>query len=105
YPARTPCPDLWADEINHRDVCAVEFPRQPQIEIRKINKDRGIRPALLCLGDHVLELAPNGGKVGDDFNQAYDCHLTGVDKKLASGDAHLVAAHAKKFCPRRELLQ
>src|SRR5262245_27648254 len=103
--ARTPGPNLGADEIEDRNGDSVQLARQAQIEIRKVDQDRGPGPALLCFSDYVFKLAANGRKMSNHFSQANHSHFAGVYKKFTSGNAHFVATHAKKSCFGRELLQ
>src|SRR5215472_8552085 len=47
----SPCPQLRTDVIDHRNSTLVEFAREPEIEVRKVDENRRIRLSSVCFGD------------------------------------------------------
>ncbi len=95
--ALLPGPELRADVINHRDIQFVEFARQPQVEVGKVDEDSGVRTAIAGFADYLAKATIDVGNVLDHLDDADLGDLAGVGQELASSLAHAVAAYAEKL--------
>ena len=93
----TPCPELRANVIDDGDATLAHLASYAPVEGRRINDygERGMAP--VGLGDQLVKQAVDFGQMADDFGNADDGEVLGVDNRVASGGAHAVSAHAEKF--------
>ena len=92
---RLPRPQLRADVIHHRHAQPAQFAGEAQIEFRKIDEHGDVGPSALGLIHHLAKAAIDIGDVLDHLDNADLGDLAGVHQQLASGSAHLLAAHAE----------
>ena len=65
-----PRPNLRTDKIKNRDAQAMQFARQPQVEIREVDQDGCVRFAPRSFRHQMLEAAANVRQVPYDLNQS-----------------------------------
>ncbi len=75
----------------------MQLPRQPKIEIRKIDQHGGVRAASFRLSHHLAKALINSRQVFDDLSQSHHRNLVRVDDELASGLLHPLAAHTEEL--------
>ena len=71
-PTRPPRPDLRADVVHDRDTEAPDASRQPEVEIRKIDDDQGIRALVAGGGGQRAERRERSRQLGDGLGQPGD---------------------------------
>src|SRR5258708_567623 len=101
YPSGAPRPDLRADEIKNRNAQPIEIARQPQVEVREVDEHGGVGLAPRGFRHQMLEAPSDIGKMFYHLHQSNHRNFIGVDQQLASGSAHLLAAHAEEACAGR----
>src|ERR1051326_4245405 len=87
-PAFTPRPHLWADVINNRHVRVFETFRKTQIEIGKIDENRGCRWFRLDSLGQPAEDAVEISERTDDLERSDDRGLADVAFELNARSAH-----------------
>src|ERR1019366_1337542 len=68
--ALLPRPKLRADVVNDRHAALVQFARQAQVEIGKVDEHRGVRPPPFDLAHHVAKAAIDERNVLDHLHDA-----------------------------------
>lgn len=94
--AFAPGPGLGCDKVDDRDVGAVEFARDAQVEVRAVSEDGHGGFFLARGGDELAELAPDAGDVGDDLDQADHVELRLIHHGADAGLGHARAGAAEE---------
>ena len=93
-----PCPELGADEEDHRDVQAVKLAGKAEVDIGKVDQNRSVGKSRLS-AQTALELAVltiDAGHVADDFGDAHDGDVFGANDAAETGGFHPLAAKAEE---------
>ena len=93
-PLRTPRPDLRADVVHHRNPERFDAPRQPEIEIRKVDDDERVRTVRAGPGDQPAERGVGARNLPDGLGQPRDRHTAIVFEQGAARGRECGSAHA-----------
>src|ERR687884_584735 len=97
HAVRAPGPELRAYVINDGNATAVQPARQPQIEIRPIDENRGYRLAAFSGTFQIAERAPEFWECASDFPKTHDRQLVGIHNRLDTGVPHLSSRRTKEI--------
>jgi uncharacterized protein YdeI (YjbR/CyaY-like superfamily) len=100
YPAEAlalPCPELRADEVDDGDVELFELAGEAKVDVREVDQDGYVRPALFDGGDELAILAIDEGCVPDDLSDAHVGDVFGADDAILAGVGHFLASEAEEF--------
>ncbi len=92
-----PCPELRRDVVDDWDAALLHLTRHAPVEGWRVDDDGEIGLALVGFLDQMLEQAVDLGEMAEDFGDADDREILGVDDRVAAGGAHAVSADAEKF--------
>ena len=88
---------MRADIVDDRHAQFVQFARQAQVEVGKVDQHRRVGTAPLGLAHDLAKAAVDGGNVFDDLDDADFGDLARVDQQVATGAAHLLSAHPEEL--------
>src|SRR5580658_9329185 len=92
-----PRPELWCDVIDHGDAAFLHLPRHAPVECGRVDDDGEPGLALVGFFDQTLEQAVDLRQMAEDFSDADDRKIFGVDDGVAAGGAHPVSADTEEF--------
>src|SRR5207245_1774496 len=92
-----PSPELRTYVIHDRNSALFHLPRDTPVERRRIDHNREIGLAPVYFGNQFVEQSPDFRQMTQNFSDADDGKVFGIDCGLTPGGAHLVAAHAEEF--------
>ncbi len=91
-----PGPELRADEKDHGNAEAVELLGELEVNIREVDEDGNIGPALANGALEAAEFAVDAGQMADHLGDAHDCHIFRSNHDLQTHASHALAAHAEE---------
>src|ERR1700732_4649826 len=91
-----PGPDLWADKVENRNAQTVQFTRQTEVEVRKVDQDGCVGLAPRRFGNQMLEAPADSRQMRQNFHQTNPGDFIGMDQQLGASRTHLFSAHAKE---------
>src|SRR6185436_4690163 len=92
-----PCPELRTNLVDHRDRALLHLACHPPVECRRVDDDGKIRSPAVSFFDQLMKQPPNLRKVIEDFSDADDRKVLGINHRVTPSSAHLLAANAKEF--------
>src|SRR5580698_9859028 len=81
----TPCPELRRDVIDRWDAAFFHLAGDAPVEGRRIDDNGEIRLAAVGFADQVLKESPDLWQMAENFGDADDGEVFGVDDGVASG--------------------
>jgi len=92
--AALPGPELWRDEPDDRNACAMKVLSETEVDVREVDEDGDIGPLLLNGFHQPAIVAKDARDVQQNFCNAHDGDIFGVDDALLADCLHLHAAEA-----------
>src|ERR1700722_1436043 len=92
-----PSPELRRDVIDRGDAALFHLAGDAPVEGGRIDDDGEIGLAAVGFADQMPEQPPDFRQMAEDFGDADDGEVFGVDDGVASGGAHAVGADAEEF--------
>src|SRR3979490_1315428 len=86
-----PCPELRTDVVDDRDAALVHLASYAPVEGRGVDDDGEFWVFIIGGADQFAEEAVNFREMTEDFGDADDGEVFGVDDYLAACSAHAVA--------------
>src|ERR1035438_1351495 len=100
HPSLPPCPELRTDVVHDRNAASPHPPGHSPVEARGVDDDREVRPPLVGRANQTLIEAENLRKMAEDFSDADNREVLGVDDNIAARGAHALptGAEESKLC-------
>ena len=95
HAAAAPRPDLRTDVVQHRHACPLGPPRQPEIELRKVDQHAEIRRILSDTAGEFAVCAHEGAQTPCPLEQTDGCHLGRIGHGLHARLAQPLAPDAE----------
>src|ERR1700751_797312 len=92
-----PCPKLRRDVVDDGNSSPLKLASDAPIEGWRVNHDREIGLAPLGFINQFVKESPNFGEMAQDFGDADDGEIAGIDEGVAACLAHARAAHAEEL--------
>src|SRR6266576_2528094 len=91
-----PGPELWSDIINRRYAALFHLTGDAPVEGGRVDHDGEVGLAAIGFANQVVVEPENFWEVAEDFGDADDREIFGVDHRIAAGSAHAVPADTEE---------
>src|SRR6516162_9629228 len=97
----SPGPKLRADVVHDRNTSSLQLPRQPEVEIGKVNQHGDLGPAAVHRSHHLAKQSINARQMSHHLRKANNRDLMSIDNQIASSLSHRLAAHSEELSTAR----
>ena len=96
-----PRPELWRDVVNGGDATLFHFTRNAPVEGGGVDDNSEIGSALVSFLNQAMEEPVDLRQTTEDFGDADDGQVSGIDHRVTTDSAHALAADAEEGKFRR----
>src|SRR5579863_8061280 len=96
HPPLPPRPELRRNVVDGGNAALFHLPRHTPVEGRRVDDDGEVGAAAVGFADQAPKKSPDFRQMAENFRDANDGQVFGVDDSVASGGAHATPANAEE---------